>query len=143
MGRVTNKLFLYDFIRQHKYAVLATVSPGNLPEAAYVGIAVTPELNIIFDTVSESRKYQNLLLNPNISFVIGWEDEQTLQYEGIATLPDLSGSDKLLETYFEVFPEGRVRRETWPNISYVCVKPTWIRYSDFNEPVLIEETKFE
>jgi len=41
--------FLYDFIRQHKHGVLATVSPGKIPESAYVGIAVTPDLKIIFD----------------------------------------------------------------------------------------------
>src|SRR5450432_3003752 len=103
------KEFLYNFIRQHKFGVLATVSPDNVPESAYVGIAVTPDLKIIFDTVSDTRKYNNLLLNPNISFVIGWDKEQTIQYEGITKIPDTNGLDKLLQTYFAVFPEKKVR----------------------------------
>jgi Pyridoxamine 5'-phosphate oxidase len=52
------KEFLYDFIRKQKFAVLATVSPDSYPESVCVGIAVTRELKLIFDTVSDSRKYR-------------------------------------------------------------------------------------
>ena len=110
------KAFLYNFMRQHKFAVLATVSPANIPESACVGIAVTPGLEIIFDTVSDSRKYKNLLLNPNISFVIGCDKEQTVQYEGIATVPNTNDLDKLLEYYFAVFPDGKNRKENWKTL---------------------------
>jgi hypothetical protein len=54
--------------------------------------------------VSTSRKYQNLIDNPSIAFVIGWDDEQTIQYEGIAKIPTAEELDKLLEIYFKVFP---------------------------------------
>lgn len=137
------KDFLYNFIQQYKFGVLATVSPNNIPESAYVGIAVTPDLRIIFDTVSDSRKYKNLLLNPNISFVIGWNNEQTIQYEGTAKIPDTNDLDNLLQTYFIVFPDGKDRKENWKNIAYFCVKPKWIRYSNFNEVTpKVEEIKF-
>jgi general stress protein 26 len=135
--------FLYNFIHQHRFAVLATISPDNVPESAYVGIAVTPDLQIIFDTVSDSRKYKNLLVNPNISFVIGWDNEQTIQYEGIAKIPDGDKLGKLLETYFEVFPDGKERKANWKNIAYFYVEPKWIRYSNFAEgKQQIEEMKF-
>lgn len=137
------KDFLYNFIRQYKFGVLATVSPNNIPESAYVGIAVTPDLRIIFDTVSDSRKYKNLLLNPNISFVIGWNNEQTIQYEGTAKIPDTNDLNNLLQTYFIVFPDGKDRKENWKNIAYFCVEPKWIRYSNFNEVTpKVEEIKF-
>jgi uncharacterized pyridoxamine 5'-phosphate oxidase family protein len=58
------KEFLYQFIAKNKYAVLSTVTPQQHPEAAVVGIAVTTELHLIFDTVNTSRKYQNLVKNP-------------------------------------------------------------------------------
>ncbi len=63
--------FLYEFISKSKYAVLATVIPANLPEAALAGIAETQDVKIIFDTVSTSKKYKNLIKNPFIAFVIG------------------------------------------------------------------------
>lgn len=135
--------FLYNFIRRYKYGILSTVSQSNTPESACVGFAVTPDLRIIFDTISDSRKYKNLISNHNIAFVFGCRDEQTVQYEGIAKIPDDSELDKLLQTYFEVFPEGKVRRKTWKNIAYFCVDPKWIRYSNFsNSKYQIEEINF-
>lgn len=135
--------FLYNFIRQHKYAVLSTVSQDNLPESALVGFIVTQDLKIFFDTVSDSRKYKNLILNSNISFVIGWENEQTLQYEGIAKIPNHTELDDFLQAYFEVFPDGKDRIKNWKNISYFYVEPKWIRYSDFKKSTpRIKEFKF-
>lgn len=133
--------FLYDFISKNKYAVLSTVTKDNLAEAALVGIGVTTDLKIIFDTVTTSRKYKNLITNPSIAFVIGWDNEQTIQYEGNAQIPTASELDKLLETYFSVFPDGKERKENWKDIVYFCVTPKWIRYSDFNNQQ-IEELNF-
>jgi uncharacterized pyridoxamine 5'-phosphate oxidase family protein len=76
--------FLFNFISKNKYAVLSTVTKDNLPEAALIGIAVTADLQIIFDTVSNSRKYHNIIANPAIAFVVGWDNERTIQYEGNA-----------------------------------------------------------
>jgi len=135
------KEFLYQFIAKNKLAVIASVA-GTRPEAAVVGIAVTTDLKIIFDTVSTSRKYHNLVKNPAIALVIGWDKEQTLQYEGLAKIPGAAELDGLLETYFRVFPDGRERKASWKDIAYFVVEPKWIRYSDFNEPQRIEEFSF-
>ncbi|HEY1871244.1 MAG TPA: pyridoxamine 5'-phosphate oxidase family protein [Chitinophagaceae bacterium] len=134
--------FLYDFISKYKYAVLSTVTVDNFPESAYVGFAVTRDLKIIFDTVSTSRKYLNLNNNPSISFVIGWDNYQTIQYEGTAKIPTTTELDDLLQTYFNVFPDGIERKENWKDLVYFCVEPKWIRYSDFNIPQKIEEKTF-
>ena len=134
--------FLYHFISKHKYAVISTVSNGQYPESALIGIGVTPDLTIIFDTVSTTRKYQNLIENPSVAFVIGWDNEQTLQYEGIARVPTESEMDELLSVYFDAFRDGKDRKENWMDIAYFCVEPKWIRYSDFNDPQKIEETIF-
>jgi len=133
--------FLYDFILRHKLAVIATVSDNNKSESALMGITVTKDLKIIFDTSSKSRKYLNLMSNPSISLVIGWDNEQTLQYEGIAKFPKNEELKKLKEIYFKTFPDGK-EREKWVNITYVCVEPRWLRFSDYNEPMKIEERNF-
>ena len=59
------KEFLYQFIKRHPLGVLTTVSREHRPEAALIGIAVTENLEIIFDTVKDSRKYPNLLHDPH------------------------------------------------------------------------------
>jgi hypothetical protein len=102
-----------------------------MPSSALLGIAITPELEIIFDTVKSSRKYPNLIARPHCSFVIGgWDDEQTVQYEGAAeqlTPPKLA---QYQEVYFRAFPDGPARL-SWPGIVYFLVRPTWIRHSDY------------
>jgi uncharacterized pyridoxamine 5'-phosphate oxidase family protein len=138
------KDFLYNFIKKHKYGVLSTVSIDNTPQSAYIGIAVTPDLKIIFDTVTDSRKYKNLLIHPAVSLVIGWDNEQTIQYEGTAKTPDSNELELLLPIYFSAFPDGRIRKDNWKNIAYFYIESKWIRYSDFNEKTrTIEEIKFK
>src|SRR5580692_8217890 len=108
--------FLYDYISKKRYSVLSTVTKNNIPESALVGFAVTRDLKLIFDTVTTSRKYQNLVINPSIAFVIGWDDWQTVQYEGIAKIPTENELAELLEYYFKVFPDGIQRKENWKDI---------------------------
>jgi uncharacterized pyridoxamine 5'-phosphate oxidase family protein len=135
--------FLYNIIRNYKYAVMATISASGVPESACVGFVVTPDLHLIFDTISDSRKYVNLQVNPNIAFVIGCHEEQTIQYEGIAKVSDIAELDKLLPLYFAAFPDGIERKEQLGNIVYFCVEPRWIRHSDFKTTTAqIEEIKF-
>ena len=137
------KEFIYNFILQRKLAVLSTVSSEHIPESALVGIAAAPDLKIIFDTVSDFRKCKNLMLNSNISFVIGWDNKQTIQYKGIAKIPENAELEDLLQIYFDVFPDGRDRRQNWKNIVYFCVEPKWIRYSNFNKATHhIDEMRF-
>lgn len=114
---------LYPFMPSKKLAVAASVSPLLVPEAALVGIAVTQDLKIVFDTVSHSRKFFNLQKNPCIALVIGWDEEQTLQYEGILNNPKGEELALLMASYFKVFPEGRNRRDEMQHIAYCCVSP--------------------
>jgi hypothetical protein len=81
------KADIYQFMSKQKLGVLGTLSSGGSPQSALVGIAVTPELEIIFDTVKSSRKFQNRMSNSWCSFVVGWAGEVTVQYEGQAGQP--------------------------------------------------------
>lgn len=135
------KEFLYQNIVNHRLAVLATVSDKGTSQSALIGFAVTPALKIIFDTVKNSRKYSNLLKNPSASLVVGWDDELTIQYEGVAKLLTEDELMELLPIYFEVFPDGVERKKNMKDIVYFSVEPTWIRFSNFNQPI-IEEISF-
>ena len=136
------KQFLYNFIKQQNLAVVSTLSKDQKPEAALVGFAISEDLEIVFDTVKTSRKYQNLLRNPLVAVVIGWDNETTVQYEGTATELSGPGADRYKEIYFEVYPDGRERAGTWPHIVHFKITPKWIRYSNFNDPVIVEEMYF-
>ena len=133
---------LVSFIERHRLGVLGTIGGANRPQSALVGIAVTPDLELIFDTVSGSRKYPNLISRPACSFVIGCSNEQTIQYEGEARLLELPELAHYQEIYFKAFPDGPARL-SWPGIVYFAVRPLWIRYSDFDQtPPFIREFTF-
>jgi len=116
------KADIYQFIAKQKLGVLGTVSSGGSPQSALVGIAVTPELEIIFDTVKSSRKFQNLMSNSRCSFVVGWTGEITVQYEGQAGQPKGVALARYQQTYFARWPECRSHL-SWPGITYFVVRP--------------------
>jgi hypothetical protein len=109
---------LLAFIAGQKLGVLGSISPEGLPQSALVGIAVTPELEIVFDTVTTSRKYRNLMANPAASFVIGWDGEITLQYEGETREPACPELESYKQIYFAAWPECR-SHQNWPGIAYL------------------------
>jgi hypothetical protein len=133
---------LLQFLRSHLLAVQSSVSPEGAPQAAVVGIAVSDEFEIVFDTLDSTRKVRNLRQNPRIAFVIGGVthgDERTVQYEGIADEPTGLELERLKELYYKSFPDGPARLK-WPGLIYVRARPVWIRYSDFNRnpPEIVE-----
>jgi hypothetical protein len=133
---------LLKFLRQFRVAVQASVSPASGPQAAVVGIAVSDRFEIVFDTLETTRKAQNLRRNAKVAFVIGGldaGDERTVQFEGEADEPTGTELERLKAVYYSVYPDGP-GRVNWPGLIYVRVRPTWIRYSDYNvnPPQIIE-----
>jgi len=135
---------LYAFLAKWRLGVLGTICRTDTPQSALIGIAVTQQLEIVFDTVKSSRKYPNLIARPACSFVIGgWgAGEQTVQYEGVAEELESPELEPYQATYFKAWPDGPARA-TWPGIVYFVVRPTWIRYSDFDrDPPVVREFHF-
>lgn len=121
---------IFDFIQATGYAVVSTVTPEGLPEAALVAIAASPDLELVFDTVDTTRKYANLMAKPSVALVIGFGDEKTVQYEGEAAAPVGADLERYREIYFRRWPDGRDRL-AWRGIVHFRVKPRWIRFSDY------------
>lgn len=141
-----NPRMLLDFLRLHRLAVQSSISPEDAAQAAIVGFAVTDHFEIVFDTLETTRKVRNLRRNPRIALVIGgWTpgDERTVQYEGEADEPSGSELERLKKVYYAVYPDGPSRM-SWPGLIYVRVRPTWVRYSDYNlDPPEIVELRAE
>ena len=137
-----NHATLHAFISKHGYAVISSLAKNGSPQSALIGIAVSPNLEIIFDTLKSSRKYPNLIANPHCSLVIGWDNEQTIQLEGLATEPTGEKLAHYQKLYFQAWPDGPARL-SWPGLVHLVVRPTWLRYSDFNpSPPQISELTF-
>ncbi len=130
---------LFEFMDGQRLGVLGTISPEGAPQSSLVGVAITPEFEIVFDTVKSSRKYRNLTAKPACSFSIGWSGETTVQYQGEAREPSGAELARYQAAYFKKWPDGPTRL-SWPGITYFVVRPTWIRYSDFDQnPPLVRE----
>ena len=121
---------LIDFVRQRGLAVVATTSGTGAPEAAVVGITATDLGELVLDTAVDSRKADNIRRDPRVAVVIGWDDEQTLQIEGIADF--LTGDERdrcSASTSVSTRTDGTARRI--PNICHVRINPSWGRHSDY------------
>lgn len=133
---------LKTFVDTHRWAVEASCAADGRPQAAIIGIAMTDRLEVVFDTLSTSRKAANLRDNPSLAMVVGgWDDDdpRTLQIEGDVDFPVGDDLQRLTRVYYSVFPDGPSRLE-WPELVYVRLTPRWARFSDYlTEPPLIEE----
>lgn len=131
-----------DFLRTQRVGVEATVSTNGAPQAAMIGIGVSERLELVFDTLGSTRKAANFRANPRVAFVVGGfdpKDPRTVQYEGVADEPTGAELERVKAIYFEAYPDGPTRA-SWPGVTYVRVRPTWLRYSDFRTepPVVVE-----
>lgn len=130
---------VFDFIKDQKLAVVSTVDENSVPESAVVEFGEYGEFNLVIDTFVHSRKYKNLIKNNEAAFVIGWNDDITIQINANAHLLDGEELEQAKESYFEKNP----RAKKWDNceeVAYFGFKPKWIRYSDVGmNPWHIEE----
>lgn len=126
------KKLIYDFIHTQQLAVIATVNKENKPESAVLEFGETEELELIFDTFNQSRKFLNIKDNSFVSFVIGWDENITVQYEGKAEMLSKEEAGKYKSAYFKKNPEAQ-RWESREGIVFFKVSPIWIRYSNLNK----------
>jgi nitroimidazol reductase NimA-like FMN-containing flavoprotein (pyridoxamine 5'-phosphate oxidase superfamily) len=121
---------LIDYISARQFMTIATFGE-EFPESACVEFG-SDGLTIILDTNRTSRKFKNIQNNPKVSLVIGWENECTVQYEGIATLLEEGPELKhLKQVYFKKSPEAQKWENTEGNV-YFKIEPKWVRYTDLN-----------
>ncbi len=138
----TDSEIISDFIKEHKIAVLSTVTHDFLPQSAVVGISETENLELIFGTANDSRKYQNLKNNPRVSLVIGWDQGKTVQYEGEAV--ELTGEerDEAINIHLSK-TSSAAKYLSKPQEAIFKIVPKWIRYSDVStDPWDVKELKF-
>lgn len=130
-----------EFMRSHGLGVASTVSPDGAPEAALINIAVTDDLELVFYALQTTRKCANLRRNPRIAVVIGWDNETTLQYEGVADEPRDEELERLKRVYRAARPDAGLQM-AWPGLTYFRVRPKWLRFSNYGRQWSVREMSF-
>lgn len=125
------------FLRAAPLGAISTVSEDGSPEVAVVNLAVTDDLELVFETLQTTRKCTNLRRDPRVA-IVAWHGDETLQYQGIADEPDQYALGPLLETYFAAQPHA-LDHCGWPGLTYVRVRPRWIRLSRYGRTFDIHE----
>jgi len=125
---------LLRLMRAERHATIASVAATGAAQAAVVGVVVSDELEIFFDTLDTTRKAVNLRARPRAAVVLGSvapDAKVTVQVEGLADEPRGTDLEQLKELYFERFHDGPTR-QAWKGLIYMRVRPTWIRVSDYS-----------
>jgi pyridoxine/pyridoxamine 5'-phosphate oxidase len=118
------------FVRQRGLAVVATIGPGDTPQAAVVAVVATDLGEVVFGADRGSRKFVNIQRRPEVALAIGWdEDEIAVQCEGIADEPLGAARERCEQHYLERFPIER-RLVDAQQLGLVRVRPNWLRYAD-------------
>lgn len=132
------KRMILEFLRKHILAVIATCHRNGTPEAATIDFSVLDNLEIVFSSFKETRKFSNLAERPGVAFVVGWDDNITVQYEGEATKVPAADIEQYQEAFLNSVPADREFIER--GAVMFKATPRWIRYSDFNKepPELIQ-----
>jgi general stress protein 26 len=119
---------VFNLIKNTPFGVVASVNPAFEPQAALVAISQTDNLEIIFGTLVNTRKYMNLQHNPKVAFVIG-SDRTVVQLQGVAS--EIIGEESVFYRNMHVVkhPESKKYFEN-PEERWFRVTPSWIRYTD-------------
>lgn len=132
---------ILEFLSKHILAVIATCHRDGTPEAATIDFSVRDNLEIVFSTFKQTRKFNNLAERPGVAFVVGWDDNITVQYEGEATRIPAEDIQQYQEAFLNSVPAEREFIER--GAVMFKATPRWIRYSDFNkEPPELVEIQF-
>ncbi len=124
-------------------AVIATNgSESKSPESALIAFAELQNLEIIFETFKDSRKYQNLKHDKHVSLVVGFDPKHhiTLQYEGVASPVTEDEKEKYIELFLAKDTPCTEKFLRDLRVQLYKIKPTWLCYSDYSKgkPEIIE-----
>jgi len=108
-GEAPTRRELVEFLRAQPWAVQASVSQALSPQAAVIGVVVTDQLELFFDTLKKTREYQDLAARPEIALVIGWDEGRTVQLQGQVDEPASDELARLKERDFALSRRPRAR----------------------------------
>ena len=140
---MVNRAQLSQLLGKTKIGVLSTVGTEGQPQSAVTDFTVTPDLEFIIGTSSDSRKAANLAHNHQASYVLGWDDRITLQMDGEARILAAQEFEPYRQVIQDKNPASAVYLDK-PGQVYILFTPTWMRYTDARSwPWAIQEEIIE
>lgn len=138
-----DKNTIYKFLNLQPLAVISTIAAdSDQPESALIAFAETENLEIIFESFIDTRKWRNLRSNPRIALSTGWDRKKhiTLQYEGVAAPIPTSETEQYIALFLAKDTPCTEKFLYDPRIQLYKISPIWIRYSDYthDSPKIIE-----
>lgn len=99
-----------EFLKSQRVAVISTTDEKGEPQSAVVTFLVDDEFNIFFVTRKKSRKFANIIRNPRVAVVVGFDPEHpsTIQMHGNAKISESNRISTLLK-----FSQALISREKW------------------------------
>lgn len=130
----------YDFLSRHHLAILSTSDGKNDVWGAAIYYAVDESLTFYFFTKTGSKKYHNILKNPQVAITIVDDDAQaTVQASGRAE--EVSEGHELNDAYrrlVQVHPPGEFswkppvsKLEDSGSTAVFRLQPTMLQFAEF------------
>lgn len=116
-----------DFVRAHRYGVVATVDRRGDPEAAVVDLVITDAGVLLFASKKSARKVRNLASNDRVAMVVGAEPV-SLQIEGSAELLVGAEREGPAADYQEHLPHRPLLTDDY---ALHRVQPDFVRYNEY------------
>jgi len=125
------------YVREEGRAVVATVTPAGVPEAALVGITALEDGTLLFNVVPWARKLVNLKANGRAAVVVGTAGPMSIQFEGPAEITEGAEAEHYAAEFERLMPGSTSRYEGY---EVVAVRPDWLRVYDVSHrpPLVVE-----
>ena len=134
----------YKFLNSKETGVIATAQKSEdsnpQPGAATVGFSLHNDNTLLIGTSNKTRKYANLISNPNVAFVVGTEGFQTVQIQGTAKEYSKQELADKIELHFEKVPSSKRFADNGDQCWFV-ITMNWLRFTDFTQKPPTFETK--
>jgi uncharacterized pyridoxamine 5'-phosphate oxidase family protein len=131
-----NKVF--QVLKNNSLCVLSTADLSGKSESAIMMYTTKDDLNILISTKKETRKFGNILVNNQVSIVVGGlKDDPSLQIEGKIRI--LENDEKVQATKFMLSIHPELKDFGIEGEEILEITPNWVRLIDYSQEPNVEE----
>ena len=138
---MSDKKVLLPIFKNNDLCILSTADKSGKSESAVMAYTLKDDFTLLMNSEASTRKVQNLLVNNQISVVVGGlEGDPSIQIDGVAKVLEGEQAQQAKDYMLSVNPE--LKNYFSETGRFIMIIPTWFRLSDFtvNPPSIIEFT---